>query len=45
MDGIRDMFGLWAGENQSAKFWLSILNDLKNGSFMIASLLEQPKCL
>lgn len=26
-----------SGENESAKFWLNILNDLKNESFMIAS--------
>ena len=30
MDGIRDVLGMWAGENESAKFWLSILNSLRN---------------
>ena len=30
MDGIRDVLGMWVGENESAKFWLSILNSLKN---------------
>lgn len=30
MDGIRDVLGMWVGENESAKFWLSILNGLKN---------------
>lgn len=30
MDGIRDVLGMWIGENESAKFWLSILNSLKN---------------
>lgn len=29
-DGIRDVLGMWIGENESAKFWLSILNGLKN---------------
>jgi transposase-like protein len=30
MDGIRDVLGMWVGENESAKFWLGILNGLKN---------------
>ena len=31
MDGIRDVLGMWiGGSGESAKFWLSILNSLKN---------------
>ena len=30
MDGVREVLGMWVGENESAKFWLSILNSLKN---------------
>lgn len=30
LDGIRDVLGMWVGENESAKFWLTILNGLKN---------------
>lgn len=30
LDGRRDVLGMWVGENESAKFWLSILNSLKN---------------
>jgi transposase-like protein len=30
LDGIRDVLGLWVGENESAKFWLSVLNSLSN---------------
>lgn len=30
MDGIRDVLGMYVGENESAKFWLGILNGLKN---------------
>jgi transposase-like protein len=30
LDGIRDVLGLWIGENESAKFWLSVLNSLIN---------------
>jgi len=30
MDGVRDVLGMWVGENESAKFWLNILNGLKN---------------
>ena len=30
MDGGKDVLGMWIGENESAKFWLGVLNDLKN---------------
>ena len=30
LDGQRDVLGLWIGENESAKFWLSVLNSIKN---------------
>jgi transposase-like protein len=30
MEGFRDVLGMWIGENESAKFWLSVMNDLKN---------------
>ena len=30
MEGHRDVLGMYVGENESAKFWLTILNSLKN---------------
>ena len=30
VDGIKDILGIWIGENESSKFWLGVLNDLKN---------------
>lgn len=30
MSGIKEVLGMWVGENESAKYWLSILNGLKN---------------
>lgn len=30
MDGRKDILGVWIGENESSKFWLTVLNDLKN---------------
>ena len=30
MEGTREVLGMWVGENESAKFWLSVLNSLKN---------------
>lgn len=30
MDGVREVLGMWVGENESAKYWLGILNGLKN---------------
>gem|GEM_PF-4930689 len=29
-DGYKEILGLWIGEKETAKFWLSILTDLKN---------------
>ena len=30
MDGKKDILGMYLGENESAKYWLSILNGMKN---------------
>ena len=30
LDGEKEVLGLWVGANESSKFWLSVLNDLKN---------------
>ena len=30
MSGYKDVLGMYVGQNESAKFWLSILNSLKN---------------
>ena len=30
MDGEKEVLGIWIGANESSKFWLSVLNDLKN---------------
>ncbi|MFR9711097.1 IS256 family transposase [Paenibacillus sp. MB22_1] len=30
LDGNKDVLGMWIGENESSKFWFSVLNDLKN---------------
>ena len=30
LDGKKDILGVWIGERESAKFWLSVMNDLKN---------------
>ena len=29
-DGQREVLGLWIAENEGAKFWLSVMNDLRN---------------
>ena len=29
-DGYKEVLGIWIGENETAKFWLSVLTDLKN---------------
>ena len=30
IDGFREVLGMWIGENESAKFWVSVMNDMKN---------------
>lgn len=30
LDGNKDILGIWIGEHESSKFWLSVLNDLKS---------------
>ena len=30
LDGHKDVLGMWVGENESAKYWVSVLNSLKN---------------
>ncbi len=30
LEGHKDILGIWIGENESAKFWLGVCNDLKN---------------
>lgn len=30
MEGIKEVLGMWAAESEGAKFWLAILNELKN---------------
>ena len=29
-DGIREVLGMWVGENESAKFWTSVMNSVRN---------------
>mgnify|MGYP002517538630 FL=1 len=30
LDGKKDVLGMWVGENESAKFWATVLNGLRN---------------
>ena len=30
LDGKKDVLGMWIGENESAKFWASVLNNMRN---------------
>ena len=29
-EGYKEVLVIWVGENETAKFWLSVLTDLKN---------------
>ena len=39
MDGCKDILGVWIGEHESSKFWLSVLNDLKSRGVLDVYLL------
>lgn len=30
MEGMKEVLGMWVGENESSKFWLTVMNGLKN---------------
>lgn len=30
MEGFKEVLGMWVGENESAKFWAGVMNDIKN---------------
>ena len=30
LDGYKEILGIWVGENESSKFWLGVLNELKS---------------
>ena len=30
LEGKKDVLGMWTGENESAKFWATVLNGFKN---------------
>lgn len=30
LDGYKEILGIWIGQNESSKFWLSVLNELKS---------------
>jgi transposase-like protein len=30
LNGSKNVLGMWVGENESAKFWLSVMNEIKN---------------
>lgn len=29
-EGLKDVLGIWIGENESSRYWLTVLNELKN---------------
>lgn len=38
INGIKDVLGIWVGENESSKYWLNVLNELKNRGVQDADL-------
>ena len=38
LDGQKDILGIWIGENESSKFWLNVLNELKTRGIKVVFL-------
>ncbi|MDH6352843.1 transposase-like protein [Brevibacillus sp. 1238] len=45
LDGNKDVLGIWIGENESAKFWLTVFNELKNRGVQDILTRQQPNKL
>lgn len=39
-DGYKDVLGLWIGENETSKFWLKVLTDMKNRGVLKVSVFS-----
>jgi len=39
-DGYKDVLGLWIGENETSKFWLKVLTDMKNRGIKKVSIFS-----
>ena len=39
-DGYKDVLGLWIGENETSKFWLKVLTDMKNRGVQKVSIFS-----
>ncbi len=47
LKGYKDILGIWIGEQEGAKFWLSVCNDLKNRGVkdILIACMDGLKCL
>jgi transposase-like protein len=43
LEGKKDVLGIWIGEAESSKFWMSVLADLKNAHERLASTPKNMK--
>jgi len=39
-DGYKDVLGIWIGENETSKFWLKVLNDLRNRGLQTVTIFS-----
>jgi transposase-like protein len=39
-EGVKDVLGLWIGENETSKFWLKVLTDMKNRGVVHVSIFS-----
>ncbi|OCN03400.1 transposase [Clostridium sp. W14A] len=45
LDGHKDVLGMWVGENESAKFWATVLNGLRNRGKDLKALMVDLKAV
>lgn len=47
MEGYKDILGIWIGEAEGAKFWLSVCNNQNNrgGKDILIACMDCLKCL
>jgi putative transposase len=44
-EGEREVFGLWIANNAGDKFWLSVMNNLRNRGVEYILIAVVPSCL
>ena len=44
LEGKKEILGIWIGENETSKYWLSVLNEIKNRGVQDVLIFAICKC-